>query len=291
MEDHPKEKKRSFFSTMKEKFSSKNKKSDEEVTEEIKDIVQESHEAGVIEENAVEMINNIIDLGEKTASDVMVHRKNIYAIDGNVSLEDAFKLILEATFSRYPVYDGDIDNIVGIFHMREIIKAYSVEENRTKTLLELKDVILLDDYVIPETRMVSRIFKDMQRRKIHMAIVVDEYGQTAGLITMEDVLEEIVGNIWDEHDNPVMFITKQYDGSYILEGEAELAEVSRILGISFGEEDIDTVNGFMTLMLGHIPDEDESFSFEYKGYIFEIVKVSNRVISETRVTKVEQPGV
>lgn len=280
-DDSPREKK-GFFSVFKK---SKQKKSDEEVTEEIKDIVQESHEAGVIAENTVEMINNIIDLGEKTVSDVMTHRKNVVFMDAEATLEETFEKTMQDGFSRYPVYVDNIDNIVGIYHIRDLVKCYFKPENRGKTLLQLSEELLMEVSAVPETRLISKLFKEMQHKKSHMVLVVDEYGETAGIVTMEDVLEEIVGNIWDEHDEPDTGIDKQKDGSYLLYGHTELSEAGDALDIEFSNENIETVNGFMTYNLGHIPQEGEKFSFEFKGYLFEIISVKNRVVEEVKATK------
>lgn len=272
------DKKFSFFKMFKSK-----EKREEDVTEEIMDMVNESHEQGVIEENEAEMIGNIFEFGEKQACDVMTHRKNIVALDSQMSVKDAFDLIMEENYSRYPVFEEDIDNIIGILHIRDLLKMYVCEDNKSKTLEQVKDNSFFEPYCIPETRNISPLFKEMQAKKIHMAIVVDEYGQTAGIVTMEDIIEEIVGNIFDEYDEEVEEIICESDGSYIIEGQTDLEDVGEQLGIEFDCEDIDTLNGFMILKLGKIPEEKEEFETEYKGYRFKILEVQNKMILKVKV--------
>lgn len=151
-------------------------KRDEDVTgEEIMDMVNEGHEQGVLNEDEAEMINNIFEFGEKQAQDVMTHRKSIVALDSTVTVQEAFDFIINESYSRYPVIEQDIDNIIGILHIRDLLKVYVDEENRSKHLCELKHQIMFDAYCIPETRNISLLFKEMQSKKVHIAVVVDEY--------------------------------------------------------------------------------------------------------------------
>ncbi|MDO5338687.1 MAG: hemolysin family protein [Eubacteriales bacterium] len=283
---HPADGKEKRFSSLLKLFG--RGKRDEDVTEEIMDMVNESHEQGVLEENEAEMIGNIFEFGEKQASDVMTHRNNIVALDDDITVEEAFNRVMEENYSRYPVYEGDIDNITGVLHIRDLLKIYVDKDNQGRKLKDVGDTILFKPYCIPETRNISPLFRQMQSDKIHMAIVVDEYGQTAGIITMEDILEEIVGNILDEYDEEEEQIITEEDGSYIIEGQADLEDVEAKLGIEFECEDIDTLSGFMIYKLGKIPDEGESFEVEYKGYIFKTLEVRNRMILKVKVEKMKQ---
>ena len=215
---HPADGKEKRFSSLLKLFG--RGKRDEDVTEEIMDMVNESHEQGVLEENEAEMIGNIFEFGEKQASDVMTHRNNIVALDDDITVREAFDRIMKENYSRYPVYDGDIDNITGILHIRDLLKIYVDKDNQDRKLRDVEDTVLFKPYCIPETRNISPLFRQMQSEKIHMAIVVDEYGQTAGIVTMEDILEEIVGNILDEYDEEEEQIVTDADGSYIIEGQA-----------------------------------------------------------------------
>ena len=256
---HPADGKEKRFSSLLKLFG--RGKRDEDVTEEIMDMVNESHEQGVLEENEAEMIGNIFEFGEKQASDVMTHRNNIVALD---------------------------DNITGILHIRDLLKIYVDKDNQDRKLRDVEDTVLFKPYCIPETRNISPLFRQMQSEKIHMAIVVDEYGQTAGIVTMEDILEEIVGNILDEYDEEEEQIVTDADGSYIIEGQADLEDVEAKLGIEFECEDIDTLSGFMIYKLGKIPDDGENFEVEYKGYIFRTLDVRGRMILKVKVEKTSQ---
>ena len=160
----------------------------ENVTEdEIISMVNEGHEQGVLEEKEVEMISNIMELDAKEAGDIMTHRKNIVAVDGNLNLNEAVNFMLDASNSRFPVYVDNIDNIVGILHLRDALECYH-KENKGKALVKNLSSILREPRFIPETRHIDILFRQMQSEKIHMVIVIDEYGQTAGIVAMEDIL-------------------------------------------------------------------------------------------------------
>lgn len=283
---HPADGKEKIFSSFFKKFGKT--KRDEDVTEEIMDMVNESHEQGVLEENEAEMISNIFEFGEKQASDVMTHRNNIVALNDDITIKEAFDRVMEENYSRYPVYKGDIDNITGVLHIRDLLKVYVDEDNQNKKLKDVGNEVMFDPYCIPETRNISPLFRQMQSDKIHMAIVVDEYGQTAGIITMEDILEEIVGNILDEYDDEEEQIVTDADGSYIIEGQADLEDVEAKLGIEFDCEDIDTLSGFMIYKLGKIPEDGESFAVEYKGYVFKTLEIRNKMILKVKVDAVRE---
>ena len=251
-------------------------------------MVNEGHEQGVLLASEAEMITNIFEFGDKQASDIMTHRKNIVAVDGAWTLKEAVDFILTQSNSRFPVYDKDIDNIIGILHFRDAMVYY--EENDTNQPVgEIKE-LLRDARFIPETRNINLLFKEMQSQKIHMAVVVDEYGQTAGLVAMEDILEEIVGNIFDEYDEEEELITKQEDGSFLIGGMAELDDVWKMLSLDTEEEeeDYDTLNGFLIYKLDRIPQDGETAEISYKGYLFSVLRVENKTIQQIRVTKLEE---
>ena len=173
----------------------------ENVTEEdIKTMVNEGHEQGVLESSEAEMISNIFEFDDKEAGDIMTHRKNIVALDGSMTVREASRFVLkEASNSRFPVYGEDLDDIIGTVHIRDVL-VHAENPGEAQTALRLVPGMLRSAHFIPETRNINSLFKEMQSQKIHMEIVIDEYGQTAGLVTMEDILEEIVGNILDEYD-------------------------------------------------------------------------------------------
>jgi len=167
---------------------------EEQVEEEIKSMVTEGHEQGVILEDEAEMINNIFEFGDKEARDVMTPRQKIVGMDLSLSLEEAMGIMLENGFSRYPLYQDDLDTIIGVLHLKDAMKYYIRDKE-----VPLKEIGREAFFVHP-TQNIRKLLKDMQVKKVHMAVVVDEYGQTEGIVAMEDILEEIVGNILDEYD-------------------------------------------------------------------------------------------
>lgn len=259
-----------------------NKKAEEEkVEEEIISMVNEGNEQGLIEDSEAEFITNIFEFTDKECRDVMTARLNVMAIDKHTDVEKVMEIMLENNYSRYPVYDGDLDNVVGIIYFKDFVKAYLSDKGRT-----IEQIMVQASFVHP-TYNIAKLFKRMQTAKIHMVIVVDEYGQTEGIVTMEDILEEIVGNILDEYDDASDDIKKRGD-SYIVTGKAELDEVSDVLGIEFPDEDFQTMNGFLLYELGRLPYEDEEIEIVYQNYRFVSLSVSNNMINEVRITKVEK---
>ena len=264
--------------------------------EEIMSMVNEGHEQGVLEASEAEMITNIFELDDKEAGDIMTHRTNLVAIDGEMTLKEAVDFILkEGKNSRYPVYEEDIDNIIGILHMKD---AMIFAENTQRNQLPVGKIpgLLREAHFIPETKNLDSLFREMQSQKIHMEVVVDEYGQTSGIVTMEDILEEIVGNILDEYDAEEEYISALEDG-FVLNGMTPLEEVEEALrrevreelGITFVEEDMDsydTLNGFLVSRLGHIPKKDEHSDVVYGGYKFHILSMENKTIRSVKATRV-----
>ena len=256
--------------------------------EEIMSMVNEGHEQGVLEASEAEMITNIFELDDKEAGDIMTHRTNLVAIDGEMTLKEAVDFILkEGKNSRYPVYEEDIDNIIGILHMKD---AMIFAENAKRNKLPVGKIpgLLREAHFIPETKNLDSLFREMQSQKIHMEVVVDEYGQTSGIVTMEDILEEIVGNILDEYDAEEEYISALEDG-FVLNGMTPLEEVEEALGIAFEEEDMDsydTLNGFLVSRLGHIPKKDEHSDVMYGGYQFHILSMENKTIRSVKATRV-----
>lgn len=259
------------------------------VTEEdIMSMVNEGHEQGVLLASEAEMITNIFEFGDKEASDIMTHRKHIVAIDEEWTLKETVEFILKENNSRFPVYKEDIDNIAGILYLKDVMIYYQQHpRDKDCKIMEIEN-LLREAHFIPETRNINLLFKEMQSKKIHMAIVVDEYGQTAGLVTMEDILEEIVGNILDEYDEEEeKMIEEQEDGSYLIHGMAGLDDVEDKLGIRFGEEDYDTLNGFLTAQIDRIPQQDDVIDIFYAGYEFQVLQIENKTIRQVCVRKVE----
>ena len=262
---------------------------EENVTEEdIKTMVNEGHEQGVLESSEAEMISNIFEFDDKEACDIMTHRKNIVALDGSMTWKEAARFVLkEGSNSRFPVYGEDLDDIIGTVHIRDVLVHADNPQEADMTLAKTPK-LLRPAYLIPETRNINSLFKEMQSQKIHMEIVIDEYGQTAGLVTMEDILEEIVGNILDEYDVDEQFIVRSADGSVTMNGITPLEDAQEELKVEFPEEDLenyDTINGLLISRLDRIPGEEERPEVKYQGYLFSVLKVENKMIASVRVTK------
>lgn len=248
------------------------------VTEEdIISVINEGHEQGVLLASEAEMINNIVEFGDKEAMDIMTRRTNIIGLDGEKSLEETVDSILKLNKSRFPVYVGDIDNIIGVVNFRDIMSESQRDINNKKKLCDIRGLVREATF-IPETKKINVLFKAMQSEKIHMAIVIDEYGQTSGIVAMEDILEEIVGNILDEYDEEDVDIIRREDGAYVVKGTTSLEDITDKLGISFSE-DYETLNGFLTFKFERILANDERPELIIDNIRYKILSVKNRMIS------------
>ena len=243
----------------------------------MKQIFHEDEMDEEMQKEAAGLIRNIFRYMDKDAKDIMTHRKNIVAIDGDWSLEEALQFMLDERFSRFPVYQEDIDEIIGIIHLRDATSGYL---DKSKRQCPVKD---LEEYLRPVT---YTLFKEMQAAKNHMVVVLDEYGQTSGLVAMEDILEEIVGNILDEYDEEDEMIKKQNDGSMIVNGLTELEDLEDLIPVTFDKEDYETLNGFLIDKLEHIPGEDETCVVDYDGYRFTVLQIDNNIIQTVKIEKV-----
>lgn len=252
--------------------------------EEIISMVNEGHEQGVLLESEAEMIHNIFEFGDKEAKDIMTHRKSIVALDGNKSYYDTVSYIVETGRSRFPVFIDDIDNIIGVLHIKDALLFAQKNEVYRTPIKEIPSLIREVEF-ITETININVLFKQMQMDKNHMCIVVDEYGQTSGIVAMEDILEEIVGNIEDEHDEEEQTFSMESDGSYTFDGLTELREVLEVLDLPIEEDAFETLNGLLVSMLDKIPTDDLRETVTQYGYNFEILHVEDRIVREVRITK------
>ena len=257
--------------------------------EEIISMVNEGHEQGVLLATEAEMITNIFEFGDKEAHDIMTHRNHIVAVEGDMPLKEAMAFMLDANNSRFPVYDENIDHIIGILHLRDAMRFHASKEDSNLPVKEMEG-LLREAVFIPETKNIDALFQMMQSSKTQMVIVVDEYGQTSGLIAMEDILEEIVGNILDEYDEDEEYIEATDNADeYIIEGKTPLEELEERFHIFFKEEEFETLNGFMISKLDKIPEENEDFDIDGGDYNFKILSVENKMIQSVLVTKIKQP--
>ena len=268
-------------------FGIQEKKNEAEVTEEeIIAIVNEGQEQGILQANEAEMINNIFELSTKEAQDIMTNRNNISALDADIKVKDALWEILNNNYSRYPVYEENIDHIIGILHIKDLVRVQNENPKLNRTLKETRG-LLRDAVFVPETREVQTLFEEMQASKTQMVIVVDEYGQTSGLIAMEDILEEIVGNIQDEYDADSQKIRKhEKEAIYYIDGLTTLEELTDEFGIEFGEQEFETINGYLISLMEKIPEEDDRFETQIGDFNFKVMAVENNVIKTIQVTPV-----
>ncbi|MCQ2523978.1 MAG: hemolysin family protein [Lachnospiraceae bacterium] len=265
-----------------------NKKTESEVIEnEIISMVNEGHEQGVLETTEAAMINNIFDFIDKEAGDIMTNRTNIVALDKDTTLKDSLQFMLSQSYSRYPVYEESLDHIVGILYLKDAMRFHAKDETIDPPICEIKN-LLRKPMIIPETMNIDDLFKRMQSRKTQMAIVIDEYGQTVGLVAMEDILEEIVGNIMDEYDVEERHIYKRGKGGFMIDGSTPLTEIEEKLGISFEVTEFETLNGYMISKLERLPLKDDKFKTEVDGYEFEITAVENRMVTKVSVKKINK---
>ena len=244
---------------------------------EIKSIVSEGADTGELEETEARMIERVFELDDKKAHDIMTHREEMKAIEDSTLLSDCIDIILDGSNSRYPVYHETIDDILGIVHMKDVIRAGRDKSLLEKPVGEIDGLIKPADFV-PETRKIDELFAMMQAKKTHLVIVVDEYGQTSGLVSLEDILEELVGDILDEYDEEEADIRKIGGGAFVVKGLTPLTEIEEKIGIHFEGDEVETLNGFLTSVLGHVPKSGEIFETDYGGYNFHVVSISNHVI-------------
>ncbi len=268
-------------------FNPNLKETHQEVTEEeIKLMVDEGGEKGYIDEAETKMINNIFQFNDTAVNKIMTHRTDMVALDVTTPFEDVIKAILEEGYTRIPVYDTTLDNIVGILHAKAVVGFLN---SGNKDNFDIREY-LIKPYFIPKSKKADELFSEMQESKIHMAIVVDEYGGTSGIITMEDLIESILGNIQDEYDDEVEETVALGDDTYIAEGSAEFISVCETLGIELEEDDeqtadYETLGAFVTGMLDKIPENGDSFVFE--DFVFEVTDADDKKINQVSIKKQE----
>ena len=250
--------------------------------EEIKMMVDQGEEKGSIEETERELINNVFALNDIVASEIMVYRTDIYAIEANQNLYDILDEIDEYKYSRIPVYEHTIDDIIGILFLKDILKSVSARKE-----IKIKD-IMRDAYFVPESKPIDEIFKELQTNKKQMAIVVDEYGGTAGLLTMEDILEELVGNIFDEYDEVEDEYKKIDENTYLVEGSLSLYELKKILKVELPEGDYETLSGYLIEKLGRLPEENEHPIIEDENLTYRIEQYEDKRIQWVKICKNNQ---
>jgi len=255
----------------------------DDAREEVQAFIDVGEEQGIIEEAEGEMIQSIVEFSDTRVGEVMRPRPHIVAIESSATVAEARRLIIESKYSRIPVYNQELDNVEGILYVRDLLAF--CEPDR---LAEPVKSCMRPAYFVPETKPVAELLEEMQKAKVQIAIVIDEYGTVAGLITVEDIIEEIVGEIEDEDRVPEQDqIVKAEDGSYLVDGAAEIRKVELLFNKEIEADDFTTVAGLVINELGHVPGVGEKL--EYKGLEFEVAEADSRRINRVRLRTVQAP--
>ncbi len=254
-----------------------------QVSEEyIKSLICKSEEEGIIQTYEKNMIEGIFKFNDTRAKDIMTSRKDTFSININDDIKENIDKLLNSNFSRIPLYEENIDNIVGIVHVRDIL----IQANeRGFENINLKE-IMHKPYFVPNSKRINELFKTLQNNKVHMAILIDEYGGFCGIVTMEDLLEEIVGNIEDEYDKEDNNIVKIND-DFIVDCSIELDEFNDKFSLNLEEGEYNTLNGYIINKIGDIPKSNENIVLKIDNVNIEVIKISNKRIEKVRVTYVK----
>ena len=249
--------------------------------EEIHAVIEMGADEGIIEDQEHQMIHGVIKLSETQVREVMIHRTEMECINAAENIDNIIEQIVQTGYSRMPVYRDNVDNIIGIIYAKDVI---SVLQNRE--LIVLQD-ILRHPYFVPETKKVDELLHEFQRGKIHLAVVVDEYGGTSGLVTLEDLMEEIVGEIRDEYDDEEKLIEKSGENIWLVNGQTDIKEVNNTLESNLPDvKDLNTIGGFIIDLLGHLPKKGEKIIYE--NWEFIVILASSRKVDKIKIRKLRQ---
>lgn len=251
-------------------------KQSEHTSEAVDALIEAGQEEGILEESDRDLIQSVVEFGDKTVREVMTPRPEIVAVPVMTTVDELTGLLKKYPYSRIPVYEGDIDHIKGILYAKDLLQV-SDSEAHTKTA---RDLMKPDVYFVPETKLGSDLLREMQRDNARMAIIIDEYGGVAGLVTIEDLVEEIVGEIRDEHEKSE--IVKESDTSYIFNGNTDVDLLEKLLGIRPEEKEATTIAGLVSELAGHIPKAGEVF--QENGLRFEVLESTERRVDRVRVS-------
>lgn len=248
--------------------------------EEIKSLIEVGQRHGVFNETEKEMITSVLSFDNKIAREIMIPRKNVYSINIDTPLTNYLDELLEEKHSRIPVYQGDKDNIVGILYLKDFI----VEAHKNGFENVNISSIMKKPYFVLENKNIDVLFKEFQKRKIFMAILVDEYGSFVGIVTMEDIIEEVMGNIQDVYDEEDPLLEKLSEYTYLVDGFYSLNDLNTKLGLKIDNDEFDTVSGFVIDLIGRIPEENEKLQVNYKNLSFQILSVKEKCIDKIKMT-------
>lgn len=243
--------------------------------EELRGAVEMLHKDGSVVKDDRDRLGGILDLYELEISDVMIHRTNVESINLDDSPDQIVKQILDSPYTRIPLWQGETDNIVGVIHSKDVLRALAGNKKAGAKSLDFKK-IATKPWFVPETTTLQDQLNAFLRRKAHFALVVDEYGEVEGLVTLEDILEEIVGEIADEHDDEVSGVAAQSDGSWMVEGGVQLRDLNRALDWDLPDEEANTIAGLVIHAAQMIPEEKQTFTFYNKRFVI-LKRVKNRI--------------
>ena len=260
-------------------------KNERSVTEEeIRIMVDVGRESGAIHAAEKEMIENIFDFNDKEVSEIMTHRTNIVSLNVDAGFDEVIEVATKEKYSRVPVYEESIDNIVGILHIKDLL---IIAAEEMKKPFSLRDMLRPATFV-PESKQVDSLFREMQRDHAQMAVVIDEYGGTAGIVSLEDIIEEIVGSLQDEYDEEEAEIERRDETSFVVDGQTALDDVASAVGVNLPEDDYDTLAGMVVSLLDRIPDEGEQPEVTYRNLNLKVLEMDDRRVSKILVTVLPQ---
>ena len=254
--------------------------SGEQVSEaEIRMMIGVGEENGIINETEREMLDSIFEFDNTLAKQIMTPRVNVFALDIETPVDELIDKILEEQYSRIPIYENDIDNIIGILYMKDLfleLRKGTISQETVRKLIRIP-------YFVPEAKNIDVLFKELQSTKNHMAILIDEYGAFSGIVSIEDLIEEVMGNIFDEYDDNFDEIKRIDSNTYIVDGLASIDDINDATNLNIESDDFDTIGGFVVSLLGHIPRENEEKTVEFENIVFTVEKVDEKRISKLKI--------
>jgi magnesium and cobalt transporter len=235
------------------RFKHRKKPSQPDLQKEIQQLIDVGEEEGLLSEDEGEMIQSILSFSDTLAREIMVPRTDAIIISADTQIEELLQLVIQEGHSRFPVHGGSIDNIIGILHVKDLLSCWSEDH------LDLKDIVRTP-YFIPETKKISHLLKELRDKKSHMAIVIDEYGGTAGLVTIEDIIEEIIGEIHDEYDNEDTLMVATDEGDLLVDARLEIEKLVEHFNLDVPKGNFESVGGFIISLLGRVPQPHETIT-------------------------------
>ncbi|MFZ2448007.1 MAG: hemolysin family protein [Syntrophobacteraceae bacterium] len=251
----------------------------DDVEKEIQKIIDEGEQRGLISEDEGEMIQGIFSFRDTIAREIMVPRTDTVYADADTDIAEIIQLIIKSGHSRIPIYHDNIDNIIGTLHAKDLLPFWGTSGSSIRGMVR-------PPYFIPETKKISEVLKDLRDNKSHMSVVIDEYGGTAGILTLEDIIEEIIGEVMDEYDAEQKLIIEHEDGSITVSARLDIEKLGAFLGVDFTEGDFESVGGFIISLLGKVPQANEKIYHENLEIVIETA--TNRKIDRIRIRRIDR---